>query len=125
MKISLASMSVKDPIAAHKFYTEVLGFQSKMFVPEAMLAIVVSAEDPDGAALLLEPRGNFGSGTYYDGIYDTGMPIIVFGTDDIQRDYEQLKAKGVSFKGEPKKEDYGTQAIFDDTCGNFVQLLQA
>lgn len=124
MKIALTSVSVNDPIQAHAFYTETLGFVSKTFVPEAKLAVVVSPEDQSGTALLLEPRGNLGSKEFFDGIYAAGMPIIIFGTDDIQRDYEALKAKGVAFRSEPTKTEYGTQALFDDTCGNLIQLHQ-
>ena len=124
MKIALTSVSVNNPVEAHKFYTEVLGFKSKMFMPEMQLAIVVSPEDPNGTALLLEPRGNLGSKEFFDGIYNAGLPVIIFGTDDIQKDFKQLKAKGVVFRGEPKKTDYGTQVSFEDTCGNLVQLHQ-
>ena len=125
MKIALTSVSVNDPIAAFKFYTEKLGFVEKVYMPEMLLAIVVSPEDEDGTALLLEPRGNLGSREFFDGIYNAGLPVIVFGTGDIQNDYERLKAKGVVFKGEPKKTEYGTQAVFDDTCGNLIQIHQA
>lgn len=124
MKIALTSVSVNDPIKAHRFYTEILGFQSKMFVPEARLAIVVSPEDEKGTAILLEPRGNLGSKEFFDGIHKAGLPVIIFGTDDIKKDYEELKAKGVVFKSEPKKTDYGTQVVFDDTCGNLIQIHQ-
>lgn len=125
MKIALTSVPVTDPIAAFKFYTEKLGFVEKMYMPDAYLAIVVSPEDPDGTALLLEPRGGYGSDKYYQGIYEAGLPIIVFGTTDINADFEQLKSKGVVFKQEPTKTEWGTQAVFDDTCGNFIQLHQA
>jgi len=125
MKILLTSVSVYDSIKAHKFYIEILGFVSKMFVPEASLSIVVSPEDPDGTALLLEPRGNLGSKEFYEGIYKAGLPVIIFGTDNIQKDYEELKGKGVVFRGEPKKTEYGTQVLFEDTCGNLIQLHQA
>lgn len=125
MKIALTSVSVSDPIAAFKFYTEVLGFKEKMFMPEMRLAIVVSAEDENGAALLLEPNENLGTREYYEGIYKAGLPVIVFGTDDIDGDYQKLTAKGVKFIGEPKKADWGTQVVFDDTCGNLIQLHQA
>jgi predicted enzyme related to lactoylglutathione lyase len=124
MKIALASISVNDPIKAHTFYTEKLGFISKMFVPEAQLAIVVSPEQPDGTAILLEPRGNLGSKEFFDGVYASGLPIIVFGTEDIQKEYEKLKARGVVFKKEPIKTDWGIEAIFDDTCGNYIQMGQ-
>jgi predicted enzyme related to lactoylglutathione lyase len=125
MKISLTSIPVKDPIAAFKFYTEVLDFQEKMYMPDMMLAIVVSAEEPNGTAILLEPRGGYGSGEYYEGIYNAGLPVIVFGSDDVQVDYEKLKERSVVFKQEPTKTPYGTQAIFDDTCGNYIQIHQA
>ena len=125
MNISLTSVSVKDPIAAFKFYTEKLGFVEKMYMPEMKIAIVTSPDDRDGTALLLEPRGGHGTDVFYKGIYDAGLPVIIFGTKDIHADYERLKANGVEFKGEPQKTNWGTQVIFDDTCGNYVQLHQA
>lgn len=124
MKIALTSVSVSDPIAAFKFYTEILGFKEKMYMPEMRLAIVVSPEDEDGTALLLEPNENLGTKEYFEGIYNAGLPVIVFGTDDIAGEYESLKAKGVVFRGEPKKTEWGTQVTFDDTFGNLIQLHQ-
>lgn len=124
MKIVIASVSVIDPIAAFKFYTETLGFVEKLYQPEMFIAIVVSPEDPNGTTLLLEPRGGYGSDKYYDGIYEAKLPVIIFGTDDVQAEYERLKALGVTFTQEPTKTDWGTQAIFDDTCGNFAQIHQ-
>jgi len=124
MKIALTSVSVSDPIAAFKFYTEILGFKEKMYMPEMRLAIVVSPEDEDGAALLLEPNENLGTKEYFEGIYKAGLPVIVFGTDDIAGDFERLKAKGVVFRGEPKKTEWGTQVTFEDTFGNLIQLHQ-
>jgi hypothetical protein len=95
-----------------------------MYKPEMFLAIVVSPEDKEGTAILLEPRGNLGSREFFDGIYDAGMPVIIFGVDDVQAEYERLKELGVIFKQEPTKTEWGTQAIFDDTCGNFIQIHQ-
>lgn len=125
MKISLVSVSVNDPVAAHAFYTEKLGFVSKIFVPEHLLAIVVSPEEQGSTQLLLEPRGNFGSREFYDTVYSKGIPVIVFGTSDIQKEVAELKARGVVFKKEPTEQPYGIEAVFDDTCGNYIQLLQA
>ncbi len=125
MKIAMTSVSVIDPIAAFKFYTETLGFVEKLYMPEMFLAIVVSPEDKDGTTLLLEPRGGLGSDKFFEGIYNEGVPVIIFGTDDVQAEYERLKALGVVFKQEPTKTDWGTQAIFDDTCGNYIQIYQA
>jgi len=124
MLIALTSISVNDPLEAFKFYTEVLGFVEKIYMPEMQLAIVVSPEDQNGTALLLEPRGNLNSKEYFDGIYNAGLPVIVFGVDDIQKEYDRLKALGVVFRKEPTKTEWGTETIFEDTCGNLIQLHQ-
>ncbi len=124
MKIGLTSVFVNDPLKAFAFYTEVLGFVKKMYVPEAYLAIVVSPEEPNGTALLLEPNENPIAKAYQEGIYASGLPAIVFMADDIQTEYEKLKNKGVAFRKEPKKTDYGIEALFEDTCGNLIQLHQ-
>ena len=122
MKIALTSVFVHDPIEAFKFYTEVLGFTSKMYMPEANLAIVASPEDPDGTGLLLEPNDNPIAKTYQQAIYKAGIPVIVFSADDIQLEYERLKERGVIFKKAPTKTEWGTEAIFEDTCGNLIQI---
>jgi len=124
MKISLTSIPVNNPVEAHKFYTETLGFTSKLFMPEAYLAIVVSPEDPNGTSLLLEPNNSPVYKTFQEEIYKMGMPLIIFGTEDINAEYERLKAKGVVFKKTPTKTDWGIEAILDDTCGNYVQIMQ-
>ena len=124
MKIALTSVFVNSPIAAFTFYTEILGFVKKLYVPEANLAIVVSPKDPDGTALLLEPNDNPIAQTYQQALYNAGLPVIVFGVDDIQNDYNRLLQLGVIFKKQPTKTDWGIEAVFDDTCGNFIQLAQ-
>ena len=125
MNIALTSIPVNDPIAAFRFYTEILGFKEKLYMPEMVLAIVVSADDPNGTALLLEPNNNPISKPFQEAVYAKNLPIIVLGTKDIQADYERLKDLGVVFRGEPKKTDWGTQVVFEDTCGNLIQLHQA
>ncbi|MEO8514788.1 MAG: VOC family protein [Ignavibacteria bacterium] len=122
MKIALTSIIVNNPLEAFKYYTEVLGFKEKLYMPEAYLAIVVSPEDENGTAILLEPNNNPLAKTFQEGIYKQGLPVIVMGVDDVQKEYERLAAKGVKFKQLPTKNDWGTQAIFDDTCGNFIQI---
>jgi predicted enzyme related to lactoylglutathione lyase len=124
MKIALTSISVHNPKEAFKFYTEKLGFEKKVYLEHAMVAIVVSPEDPEGTALLLEPRGGYGSGEFFGGIYEAGLPVIIFRVDDCHAEYERLAALGVVFKQEPAKTEWGTQAIFDDTCGNYIQIHQ-
>lgn len=124
MKISLTSVFVDDPVKAFKFYTEVLGFVEKMYIPEAELAIVASPEEPDGTSLLLEPRGKAFAKTYQESVYKAGLPVIVFGVEDIQKEYERLKKLGVVFRSEPQKTEWGIQTLFEDTCGNLIQLYQ-
>ena len=124
MKISLVSVLVNNPLEAFKFYTEKLGFVKQMFKPEMQIAIVVSPEEPDSTALLLEPNGNLGAKNFQERIYKAGLPVIVFGVDDINKEYERLKNLDVEFTKEPTKTEWGTEAIFDDTCGNLIQLAQ-
>lgn len=124
MKISLVSIPVNNPLEAFKFYTEVLGFAEKMYLPDAYIAIVVSPEQPEGTTLLLEPNHHPVSKAFQEGVYQLGLPIIIFGTDDVQKEYERLKEKGVVFKKPPTQTEWGTEAIFDDTCGNFIQIHQ-
>ena len=125
MKIKLTSVFVDDPNKAFKFYTEVLGFVKLLHVPEAFLAIVVSPEEPNGTALLLEPNGNPLAKTYQEGAYKAGLPVIVFGTEDIHQEYDRLKKLGVAFRSEPIKTEWGIQNLFEDTCGNLIQLHQS
>lgn len=125
MKIKLVSVFVSSPVDAFKFYTEVLGFVKVMFMPEMQLAIVASPEEPKGTALLLEPNTSPIAKTYQKAIYEKGLPVIVFGVDDVQKEYERLKAKGVKFRSEPVKNEWGTQALFEDTFGNLIQIHQS
>lgn len=125
MKIALTSVPVNSPVEAFKFYTEVLGFVKKIYMPEANLAIVVSPEEPDGAALLLEPNDNPIAKTFQEALYKAGLPPIVFGVKDIKSEHERLKKLGVVFRQEPTKTEWGTQALIEDTCGNLIQLHQS
>ena len=126
MKIAMVSRIVNDPLEAHRFYTEKLGFASRMLEPEARLAIVASPNDPDGTGLLLEPNDHSVSRAFQQGVYQLGMPVIVFGVEDVYREAERLKALGVVFRKEPAPAAYGGhEAIIEDGCGNLVQLYQA
>jgi predicted enzyme related to lactoylglutathione lyase len=125
MKIGLTSIIVNSPVEAFQFYTTVLGFIKKMYIPEARLAIIVSPEEPAGTSIMLEPNDNPLSRTYQEGLYKAEIPVMVFGVADIQQEYERLKNAGVVFKETPTEKEYGITAILDDTCGNFIQLLQA
>jgi len=122
MKIALTSVYVDDPTKAFKFYTETLGFVERMYMPEAWLAIVASPEEPNGTGLLLEPNANPIAQNYQTALYEAKLPAIVFGVDDVQKEYERLSGLGVVFTQEPTKSDWGTQAVFEDTFGNLIQI---
>ncbi|WP_336714631.1 VOC family protein [Arthrobacter sp. USHLN218] len=125
MRIKMCSIHVKDPAEAFKFYTEVLGFEELVAMPEYFLYIVKSPEEGQGTGLLLEPSDNPLGEAYMKGVYDAGMPTIVFGVPDVQAEYERLVARGVKFTAEPQPDPSGIlSAVFDDGCGNLVQLHQ-
>lgn len=124
MQIKLVSVIVNDPLEAFRFYTEVLGFVEKVYMPEMHLAIVASPDAPDGAGLLLEPNDNPVASTYQQALYEQGLPCIVLGSDDVQAEYERLSGLGVVFRGEPETTEWGTVALFEDTCGNLIQIHQ-
>ncbi|WP_400159544.1 VOC family protein [Arthrobacter sp. BPSS-3] len=124
MRLKMCSIHVKDPAAAHEFYTGILGFETMMAMPEHNLYII---KDPEGAAtvgLLLEPSDNPIGASYMNAVHDAGLPAIVFGVPDVRAEYERLTAKGVMFLTEPSDGPGGTTAILDDGCGNYVQLHQ-
>ena len=125
MNIKMTSVFVDNPLEAFKFYTEVLGFQELVYIPEAYLAIVVSPEQPDGTALLLEPADDEIARPYRNALWERGLPCITFGTQDIHSDYQRLKERGVVFRGEPQANDYGIEVNFEDTFGNLIQLHQS
>jgi len=124
MKISLVSIPVHNPLETFKFYTETLGFIEKQYIPEQYIAVVASPEEPNGTNLLLEPNSHPVSKAFQEGVYNLGLPLIIFGVDDVQQEYERLKGLGVVFKQPPTKTQWGTQAILEDTCGNYVQIHQ-
>ncbi len=122
MKITLTSIFVDDPIKAHKFYTDILGFQSKEYAPDAQLAIVVSPEDPNGTSLLLEPRGESFAKEYQKQIYKAGLPVIVFGVNDVSSEIKKLKNSGVKFRDDLTRPEWGIQNLFEDSFGNLIML---
>ncbi len=126
MRITLTGVFVSDQDKALKFYTETLGFVKKHDVPvgEFKWLTVVSPDDPDGTELLLEPNENPVAQEYQKGIFDQGIPAASFGVTDIHAEYEQLKSLGVAFTMEPTEMGNVTIAVFDDTCGNLIQIMQ-
>ncbi|MFP4368994.1 MAG: VOC family protein [Candidatus Kapaibacterium sp.] len=125
MNIAMTGIFVKDTEEAFIIYTEKIGFVEVMHDPASNLAIVAADDAPDGTALLLEPSSNPLAKEYREGLYTAGIPAIVFGSKDINADYERLKKNGIKFKNDPLKTPYGMTAMFDDGCGNWIQIHQA
>lgn len=124
MKIKLTSIFVDDTEHAFAFYTRILGFVEIVHEPQARLAIVAAPEKPDGTGLLLEPNDNPIARTYQQALYAAGLPVIVFSTADIYSEFQRLRERGVVFRKEPNATEYGVEALFDDSCGNLIQLNQ-
>ncbi len=124
MKINLASVFVDDQDKALSFYTETLGFVKKTEMPagEFKWLTVVSPEDPDGVELLLEPSDHPAVKPFRDAIVADGIPYTSFAVADVQAEYERLSARGVKFLQKPTSMGPVTTAVFDDTCGNLIQI---
>ncbi len=126
MRIKLSSVFVDDQDKALKFYTEVLGFVKKVDMPvgEFKWLTVVSPDELDGVELLLEPSDNPAAKTFKEAIFKQGIPATAFVVEDVEKEYERMKDLGVVFRLEPTRMDVITLAVFDDTCGNFIQIYQ-
>jgi predicted enzyme related to lactoylglutathione lyase len=126
MKIKVTSVFVDNQEKALKFYTEVLGFVKKIDISAGAYRwlTVVSPEEQDGTQLLLEPNENPAAKQYQEAIFKQGIPATQLYVDGIQKEYEKLKGLGVKFTMEPRKVAGSTIAVFDDTCGNLMQIVQ-
>ncbi|MHA7288849.1 VOC family protein [Arthrobacter sp. MDT3-24] len=125
MRLKMCSIHVQDPAAAHTFYTGTLGFETLMGMPEYNLFIIKDpGSDAGSVGLLLEPSDNPIGANYMNALHDAGIAAITFGVPDVQAEYNRLVAAGVTFQGEPSEGPSGISAVFDDGCGNFVQLHQ-
>ncbi|MFD5427319.1 VOC family protein [Streptomyces sp. NPDC127084] len=125
MKIHLTSVFVDDQARALSFYTEILGFVKKHDVPvgaQDRWLTVVSPDEPGGTELLLEPARHPAARTYRDALVKDGIPLAQFAVDDVRAEYERLCGLGVRFTQEPAEMGPVTVAVFDDTCGNLIQL---
>ena len=126
MRIRLTSVFVDDQDKALAFYTEKLGFVKKHDVPVGQFKwlTVASPEEPDGVELLLEPNDNPAAAAFQQAIFQQGIAAAMFVVEDIQAEYERLKARGVTFTMEPTSMGPTTIAVLDDTCGNLIQIAQ-
>jgi len=126
MRIYVTSVFVPDQARALAFYTDVLGFVKKNDIPlggPARWLTVVSPEEPDGTELLLEPDSHPAVGPYKTALVADGIPAASFAVDDVAAEFDRLTAKGVIFTQPPASMGPVTTAVFDDTCGNLIQLV--
>jgi predicted enzyme related to lactoylglutathione lyase len=126
MKIKIISVYVDDQDKALRFYTEVLGFAKKTDFSQGPFRwlTVASPEEPDGTELQLALNNNPAAKTYQQAIFQQGQPAAMFYTDDVQADYERMKASGAEFTMSPKDVTASKIAMVNDTCGNLIQLTQ-
>jgi predicted enzyme related to lactoylglutathione lyase len=126
MKIKVTSIYVDDQDKALRFYTEVLGFAKKTDFSQGPFRwlTVASPEEPDGTELQLALNNNPAAKTYQQAIFEQGQPAAMFFTDDVQADYEGMKARGAEFTMPPNDVTASKIAMVKDTCGNLIQITQ-
>ena len=126
MKIKVTSVLVDDQVNALKFYTEILGFIKKRDIPlgDDSWLTVVSKEEPDGIELLLEPTKFEPAKIYQKALFDADIPSTVFSVDDIKREHLRLNELDVKFTMPPTQIGTALLAVFDDSCGNKIQIAQ-
>lgn len=126
MRIHLSNVFVDDQAHALDFYTRVLGFSKKEDVPvgEDRWLTVVSPDAPNGTELLLEPDSHPAVKPFKDALVNDGIPYTSFAVGDVRQEFERLRGLGVRFTQEPVDMGPVTTAVFDDTCGNLIQIAQ-
>jgi catechol 2,3-dioxygenase-like lactoylglutathione lyase family enzyme len=126
MKIVVTSVFVDDQEKALRFYSDILGFTKKEDIPMGPFRwlTVVSPGDPNGVELLLEPDQHPAVGPFKRALVEDGIPFTSFGVDDLQAEFERLTLAGVHFTQPPVAMGPVTTAVFDDTCGNLIQIAQ-
>jgi predicted enzyme related to lactoylglutathione lyase len=127
MRIRLNSVPVGDQSHALAFYTDVLGFRMKRDIPigEYRWLTVVADNDPDGPELLLEPNAHPAAKQYQAALFGDGIPVTSFEVDDVAAEHKRLTEKGVTFTAGPTDMGDSIIAVFDDTCGNLIQIYEA
>ena len=126
MKIKLTSVHVDDQEKVLRFYTDVLGFVKKTDFSQGSYRwlTVTSPEDPDGTELQLALNNNPAAKAYQQALFQQSQPAAMFFTDDVQADYERMKARGAEFTLPPKDVTGSKIAMLNDTCGNIIQVTQ-
>jgi catechol 2,3-dioxygenase-like lactoylglutathione lyase family enzyme len=126
MRIAFTSLLVDDQAKALAFYTDVLGFLPKSDVPvgDYRWITVVSPDSPDGTELTLEPNVNPAALTFQSAMHEQGIPLTAFQVDNVADELARLRANGVTVTQESTEAGPVTLAVFDDTCGNLIQIFQ-
>src|SRR5881409_2486403 len=126
MKIKVTTIYVDDQEKALRFYTEVLGFTKKNDFRQGPYRwlTVASPEEPGGAELQLALNNNPAAKAYQEALFQQSQPAAMFYTDDVNGDYERIKARGAAFTMPPTDVTASTIAMLNDTCGNLIQLTQ-
>ena len=126
MKIKLAKVYVDDQEKALRFYTDVLGFVKKDDFSNGPFRwlTVASSEETDGAELQLALNDNPAFKAYQQAVFEQGQPAAMFFTDNVNGDYERIRARGAEFTMPPTDVTASIIAILKDTCGNLIQLAQ-
>src|SRR5689334_19127000 len=126
MKIKLTTLYVDDQDKALRFYTEVLGFVKKTDFSQGPYRwlTVASPEEPDGTQLQLALNNSPAAKAYQQALFQQGQPAMMFNTDDVQADYERIRARGAEFTMPPTDVTASKIAMLKDTCGNLIQLTQ-
>ena len=126
MQITLTSVLVEDQDHALAFYTNILGFEKKHDIPMGAFRwlTVSSPEGAVGVELVLEPMAFSPARVYQKALFEAGIPATAFISKDIATEYERLRKLGVRFRGEPVSMGPITAVLFDDTCGNLINLVQ-
>lgn len=126
MKIVVTSVLVDNQDKALRFYTNILGFVKKTDLPmgESRWLTVVAPGDPNGVELLLEPDSHPAAAPFKRALAADGIPFTSFGVDDVGAEYQRLRSLGVQFTQPPVEMGPVTTAVFEDTCGNLIQIAQ-
>ncbi|HET6650375.1 MAG TPA: VOC family protein [Candidatus Limnocylindria bacterium] len=127
MRITVTSVLVDNQDKALAFYTDVLGFLKKTDIPlggGAKWLTVVSPDAPDGVELLLEPDAHPAARPFKEALVEDGIPYTSFAVDDVQAEFDRLSNLGVTFVQPPTAMGPVTTAVFDDTCGNLIQIAE-
>ncbi len=124
MKIKMTSVYVDDQEKALRFYTDILGFVKKADITQGSYRwlTVASPEESDGVELQLAPNDNPAANAYQQAMFEQGQPVAMFYVDDVQREYDRMKAAGAKFTMPPTKVTGSTIAMVNDTCGNLIQI---